>query len=430
MVTAHMTHSAGANVTDNSYKTTGRRYAYPVALATADISWVANANGKYRAALRRIPRAFAWQESADFFDNLEVLRQSVALRRLQSCFHHITLFERHLAESMEETFESLPLRGQLRFMTAPETSWCISLLRKYPSNSVMTLCTFLNGEAALHGLGAAKEGYCTALGDVYYARASRIEATPASTDRGSAAIHMFKSPCLVDDLPIDVFSTNVQHAEETSGSKEYVATIRYGKYSAEEVSIVVDKVRDAFSRVESLSATAAQLIRHFIKVIIPLKVPSGSGSTSQSRIPGRVLLSGVENASPAKLASALVHEAMHQLLYVLEWAGQFVIPPVDDEERPARVKSLWSGRELELHSFIHACFIWYGLVRFWTLPQASELFDPRDLQLELSRCLSGFRGPNPIDALGPFAGQLRYDVVATARTLHSLLESTGTTATA
>lgn len=396
-------------------------------LTSSDLSWVADTAGKYRSVLRKLPRVFAWVESIEFFRTLRVAQQSTAFRRLQSCFHHISLYDSSLAQAMEETFRTLPLEGKLRFMTAPETYRSISLLRSEPSLSVMKLSTFLNGEAVFQGLGSPKSGYYTALGDVYYC--GSCESEPENYEKKSSEIRTLLAPCLVDRLPIDFFSPNVQHAKETSGSKEDIARLQYGDYSSKEILVVVEKLQDTFSRIEKVSEAAAQLVRQFVKVIIPFKIPAGGGSTSQIHFPGRILLSGIENVSPTRIASMLVHEAMHQLLYILEGNFRFVIEPAEHEETDPTVKSFWTGRDLQLHSFIHACFIWYGLAKFWTLPKASEVFEPKDLEIELTRSFSGFKGRNPIEAVEPFAGRLRYDVVAIAGTLQGLLEPINATVT-
>ena len=73
-----------------------------------------------------------------------------------------------------------------------------------------------------------------------------------------------------------------------------------------------ERLEDAFDRISKVSQAAALLIKQFVRVIIPLKVPSGVGSTSERSFPGRVILHGVEKATSARIAAALVHEAVHQ----------------------------------------------------------------------------------------------------------------------
>jgi hypothetical protein len=397
-------------------------YNWAAELAIYDFPWVVNLESSYSSALRKMPSIFSWEESDDAFVGIQAFARSTAVRRLQSFFRHMSLYAPNLAQSMFETFDALPSAGKLRFMTAPLTFANITSLRREPSVSVMNLCTFLNGEAALHGAGAAKVGYYTALGDAYYR--ANIEASAPVTIADELEVSrtvpfLLKAPCLVDDIPIDFFSPNVQHAKLTSGS-EMTKSLEYGDYSDEEVARVSGRLQEALCLVGKVSTQATQLIREFVKVVIPLKVGNGVGSTSQPRFPGRVLVRGIERSSPASIASALIHESIHQLLYILEWGGEFVMPPAQSEEKP-KVQSLWTGRDLVLHSFIHACFVWYGLARFWSLPTVSEAFEKGDIDTELTRCLSGFMGANPIQVLEPHAGRLRYDVTSVAATLQGRL---------
>jgi hypothetical protein len=419
MMNGEMAHVDNSNAVQSAALPQLPSRNYFADVPTSDHSWVTNPPGKYRQILRQLPQIFAWEEPKGAFRALQLARQSITTRRLRSSFHHIALYDAELAQSMEETFDALPAAGRLRFMNAPETFWYINTLRSEPALSVMQLSNYLNAEAVKYGLGAPRPGYYTALGDLYYADGDAI--VHADHEEGPDGLRVFKAPYLADTLPLDFYSPNVQHAKDTSGPPEYVAKAKYEDFTVEEISAIVAKVQDAFDRIEKTSVSAATLIREFIKVIIPLKWGSNDGSTSQPRFPGRVLLTGIELSSPARIASSLVHEAMHQLLYILEWSGEFVIPALAPEEPPL-VKSLWTNRGLSLHSFIHACFIWYGLARFFALPEATKVFEPRDLQHQLTRSISGFKGSNPIDELGSLAGRLRYDVVTTATSLQGYLE--------
>src|SRR4029078_3375583 len=151
----------------------------------------------------------------------------------------------------------------------------------------------------------------------------------------------------------------------------------------------------------------AQLIKQYIKVIIPRKHASGGcGSTSQSRFPRRVLIRGVEVHTSASLASSLVHESIHQLLYKLEWAGPFIIE--DPDARAATAKSGWTGRQLVLHQLFNSCFVWYGISNFWERARSSEAFEASAVEGQLARSTLGFRDRNPIEQLAQTAVMVRY----------------------
>jgi hypothetical protein len=380
-------------------------------LAVPDFSWVVNAPSRYSSLLRKIPDIFAWQESSDHFASLQVLARSVALHRFRSCLDHIGRYDADLFKSMRTTFEELPALGKLRFLMAPETFYRISRLRKEPVDSISFLCNALNGEAAFHGLGAMNKGYSTALGDFYCP-----EPPHGGANEGGAPTEAFRAPLLRDTITIDFDSVNAAAAQEMD-----VALPEYVQYSAAEKSRVCEKLNATFAQIKNVSEAAADLIKEHIKVIVPFKTATAQhGSTSQPHVPGRVLLRGVDQINLAMIASALVHEAMHQVLYILEWAGTFVVE--DPDARAVRVKSLWTGRDLALHSYIHACFIWYGLANFFFLAQSSRDFEISQVKRELARSLSGFRDRNPVDQLAPHAGMLRYDVLKVAGTLWDRLQ--------
>jgi hypothetical protein len=210
---------------------------------------------------------------------------------------------------------------------------------------------------------------------------------------------------------------HVANAWETDDPKEYL------EYSAEEKALICENLNACLNRIERVSVAAADLIKQHIKVIIPLKATnrSESGSTSQPRFPGRVLLRGVEHGFFGWLASSLVHEAMHQVLYILEWAGLFTIG--DSDVKANQVKSGWTGRDLQPHSHIHACFIWYGVSNFRLRARSSDAFDANFVESELAKSMAGFLEQNPVERLAPCSGMVRYDVLRTAGTLQGLLKS-------
>lgn len=387
-------------------------------LAVPDLSWVVNTESRFASILHKIPDIFAWDESCrDHLTNLQVLARSVALSHVRSALDHIGRYDQSLFRSMMATFVDLPLEGKLRFMTAPETFYRIRRLRKEPVDSIASLCNFLNGEAAFHGLGPIDKDYVTALGDYYYSEGA-AGALPANngTEAQTPTNAVF-APRVGGVIPIDFASPNVANAQETDDPVEYL------EYSAEEKTLICENLNAVLSQIERVSVAAADLIKQHIKVIIALKAKdrTESGSTSQPRYPGRVLLRGVEHGLFGWLASSLVHEAMHQVLYILEWAGPFTIG--DSNVKAQQVKSEWTGRDLQPHSYIHACFIWYGVSSFWIRARSSDAFDQKIVERQLAKSIVGFQNQNPTERLAPCAGMVRYDVLQTAGTLQDRLRS-------
>lgn len=397
---------------DSQSDSFNRNYDWMEELAVQDLSWVVNTSSRYASMLNKIPNIFAWEESRDHLNNLQILARSVALRRLWSCLDYIGRYDRSLFKAMRTSFEELPLEGKLRFMTAPETFYRITRLRKEPVESIVFLCNFLNGETAFHGLSPIDKDYVTALGDFYCSESTQDRVAGGEDDAPLQAFHV---PRLAGAIPIDFASPNVKNAQETDELREYL------QYSEEDKALICEKLNEALARIERVSEAAAYVLKQHIKVIVPLKTTErGYGSTSQPHYPGRVLLRGAELTPLAALATNLVHEAMHQVLYILEWGGSFIVE--DPDVRAVRVKSGWTQRDLALHSYIHACFIWYGVSMFWGHARSSDVFEAADIQAQLAKTLSGFRDRNPVDLLAPYAGMLRYDGLKTAATLRDRLQ--------
>ncbi|MBV9761217.1 MAG: hypothetical protein JO340_11690 [Acidobacteriaceae bacterium] len=388
------------------------QYEQIAATSRSDLPWVANGFETYRATLKNLPNVFAWNESNALLESVGILGHSVCLRRMQSLLNVINRYDAKLSFAMRSSFERLSPAARARLILAPETIYRIWHFTKTPAESVKAACGFLNAESALDEPASDKRGrYWTALGDFYYADGAPSEVR-ARAQLKWAPNEPYCAPRLAQAIPIDFYSPNVAHAKETTVASDFLP------FSDEEMSLVRERLEDAFDRISKVSQAAALLIEQFVRVIIPLKVSSGVGSTSERSFPGRVILQGVERATSARIAAALVHEAIHQLLYILEFEGRFVV--IEPEER---VKSLWTGRPLELHSFFHACFVWYGLANFWALAQKVDAFDPEEANRRMNECLKGFRGRNPVDAIVAPPGAVRGDALQVASTLQQRLQA-------
>jgi hypothetical protein len=71
-----------------------------------------------------------------------------------------------------------------------------------------------------------------------------------------------------------------------------------------------------------------------------------------------------ERVDIALLADALLHEAIHSLLFMYEeFQGKFV---VEEGSEGLSVQSPWTGNKLRLDTYVHACIVWYGLYWMWS----------------------------------------------------------------
>jgi hypothetical protein len=54
--------------------------------------------------------------------------------------------------------------------------------------------------------------------------------------------------------------------------------------------------------------------------------------------------------------------------------------------------SPWTGTPLDLPTYLHACFVWWGLLQLWAGLSGSGLFDERRMRSRLVRAARGFKG--------------------------------------
>lgn len=132
--------------------------------------------------------------------------------------------------------------------------------------------------------------------------------------------------------------------------------------------LVRDKLSYALETLANASGLVFSFVSSFIDTIavrLEPGEPTEFHSSSFSRYIGLALLTNphLEIADMSKLTDALVHESIHNMLFMIEeMESPFLLMR---ESARVHVKSPWSGRNLNLNSYVHACAVWYGLYWFW-----------------------------------------------------------------
>lgn len=152
----------------------------------------------------------------------------------------------------------------------------------------------------------------------------------------------------------------------------------------------VEKWRTLSNRAQSVAANALDEAANLIhktspeyydfvssltaSICIESHAQINSGSYSRRSQPGRthIVVDDSGELHLADMVSALVHEAVHHYLYMLEFLHPLYMwrNPSDFEE--ARVTSPWTGVTLPLSSFCHALVVWHVLNRFWSLVDTTQ----------------------------------------------------------
>ncbi|WP_189278782.1 aKG-HExxH-type peptide beta-hydroxylase [Kitasatospora griseola] len=122
-------------------------------------------------------------------------------------------------------------------------------------------------------------------------------------------------------------------------------------------------------------------------------------SSSWPPLPGYLRLWNADLGDLCWTVDALVHEAVHGLLYMIEEQESWFTDRA--AWRTSSMRSPWSGRDLPLHSFVHACFVWFALLCFWAdaeLDGADGMFRQASKGFESGRLPVLIRSLHTVDA--------------------------------
>jgi HEXXH motif-containing protein len=357
------------------------------------------------------PQLLTWRDSNSFLDLLNALYLEGTDIRVRQAFDDIERWDSELALVMRESLDALPPWAAARFAIAPETQRRLSLLLNDPATHIAFLCRALKAESVLSGEAVVGQGCWTALGDYYLASGENAVVDPRVSN-WSPNVGL-RAPRLAQAVPVDWASPNSRDISSPQ--------LPFELHTPDEAAEAWALLNRTFAYTASVNAAAGQLIKRLVRAIIALKTSTGEpGSSSDYSCPGRVMLRNSHVAPEGKVASGLLHEAIHQALYTVESFGRFV-----DKSSRQTVVSPWTNRKLALHSYLHACFVWYGLVKFWQQALEAKLFPRQSAQGELHQALAGFHAGNPVDRLLPYRNEICPKALRSVAALYDELRSAG-----
>jgi hypothetical protein len=279
-----------------------------------------------------------------------------------------SLISREQQDASDEAF--------LRVLTAPETSSRVLDPAKPIGQIADHLHRSFLAEAAREGRPISIiEEIWTALGDARIRPGAAI--CKCTSLDGRIALD-FESPYTTDLDPM--------------GSGRRTLSIPY-----EDRARTQSRLDAAFSGITQTSEHVASVVVRFLKVLV---LRGGAdkeavfGSSSCQRYIGRAVILNPHLAAidELHLAEAMVHEAIHSVLYTGVQTDPWGLVEVPLMVDPF-LASPWTGKQLRLSAFLHACFVWYGLAQFWSLALRRNAFTSGRVAGHLARAVAGFCGP-------------------------------------
>ncbi|MER9427310.1 HEXXH motif-containing putative peptide modification protein [Mesorhizobium sp. M0408] len=210
-------------------------------------------------------------------------------------------------------------------------------------------------------------------------------------------------------LPVDLESPDAI----ALGSTLPTEAVGWTPLKREEQRLALETLTAACLRVRRGGASLQALMETCARVIVMRRKPTKLFySFSSCYSVGRIALVNPQLVSEALIAEALVHEAIHAYLYMHEPTPLWGVKPgVRDE--PGTAQSPWTGRALPVCTFLHACFVWYGLFFFWGQVMCSSHAPAEEARRGIARASAGFMKGPILDQLGPERiGSIRQEVQA------------------
>jgi len=324
-----------------------------------------------------LPEILSWSGEAETVEQVHeqyIHAVGDALSAVIATVHHESATGRRLLAELREADSS----ALLRVLLAPgSTNRLLWGSRAQLEDTAEFLLRSLSAEAVLRGRGQVESRTWTALGDA-------VVDPPANARRG---------PRLESGIPLDCESPNVSRFDPHGDNANL-----WHPLSGAERDQALDRLTAALRGITSASDQVNRFVRQSIKVLV-LQTDHHKRSFaaySNGHFIGQCVLSNPQLVDDVQVAEAVVHESIHAFLYMQsqQYPWGITIPPADHE--PA-VVSPWSQRQLPVSTYIHACFVWYGLLHFWSMALAMECFPVRRVRGRMARAASGFLGAPLLD---------------------------------
>jgi hypothetical protein len=302
------------------------------------------------------------------------------------------------AELVGEEIAAAPADDFYRVLMAPDTTRRILWTRDDVVSSVADFVhRALQVEQGRRGRTVAVDGpMWSALGDVVVLPGGQVKS----------------SPVVAGAPPIDLDSPTVSSSDPLGQSN---GEQPWRPLRDEDRGQFLDNLATAMRGIQATNPLIGDFVRRFVKVlVVQANDQTAYSAYSAGKYVGRTTLSNPQLVEPVDIAESVVHEATHSLLYMQIPEQPWGIDQDVFEERKA--VSPWSGRPLPLTTYLHACFVWYGLVNFWSQARGIGCFPQRRVEGRLARAALGFlKGPL-------FANMARDEEAVVAPDVHVAIE--------
>lgn len=364
-----------------------------------------------------LPEILSWSAPMDALAQSQSDYVAFLLSRLGAALARIAQHDRPLGERLFEQIKALPDAALMRLLLAPRTSNHLLWPERHRVEATATFfSTAIQAEwARLAPAAAPPEEIWSALGDL----------------RSSAAEGVRHAPRPGGLMPLDFDSPFIQTLAAPAG----LLAVRAEPFpfSDDERQLVLQRFEETAERLQATRDSVFRFVVAYNQVVVLQKAAGAERFISRSpeKYIGLAVFQNPQRlgVDAVDLAEGLVHEGIHTLLDMDEYSRQQSDSPLGAWLRDpglydgaTRTRSPWTGAALPVHTYLHACFVWYGLLHFWALALSAGTFDRARVQQRIAAAVSGFLRQQVIDEVAPYRSVIARDLLDAVERMQAHVE--------
>jgi hypothetical protein len=319
-----------------------------------------------RSLLRALPSFLTWGTGTELLSAAREIHEIWISQRLLT-------WSRAAGTNFMDLIATLPRSARDRLFRAPQLSLLLRSGKSPTVDELARLHAFIEIEEFLCGKKDRAPSGWSALGDYGASCGSAHQPAAGFWPSGKGQYAPYAGKILIDSCSPWSLHANANLVPGWSGESE--------PYDHSSVVLIQERLEEAIDFIGSVSATTRETIESSVAVICIVRWTGNSNaaaSMSARRVLGMVGLVNLHNPEAwfaGTIPEAFVHEAIHSLIYRLELLSSLYTEK--DLPFSLTVTSPWTANTLPLHSFVHACFVWFGLWNFWRLCAEQNLDYPQ-----------------------------------------------------
>jgi hypothetical protein len=359
-----------------------------------------------------MPSALQWLDSSDYLTYVHESYRALLQRALERLLARLAIYDEQLRSRVVGAIRRVPEQILLNVLESPEVSARLLWPGEYEQEAIVS---FL--ECSLE----AESIICGAASRQLPSQTWNCSGTAYVETSGT----IWRSPSIEGFPPLDFGSPYAKRIDLSGADRPKVPD--RASFSPQEQAFLVSRLIRIRDELRATNEVVSRFVADFTRVLILQPDPEATrqfSSGSNGQYIGRSFVANphLDGIYDELLADAIVHEAIHALLYMHERQESWITDESAFDVTP-RIRSPWTGNLLPVRPYLQACFVWYGLLHFWSLALAAGRFERARVKEMIIRATVGFVGEPLTDRVQPWSSAISVDLLSAIQTMQARVAS-------